>query len=231
VFVSSSSAYASQEAIGQNEDVPRLDPLNADVMASMEDYGAAKVACENAVLAGFGSGRTVIARAGLIGGPGDLSGRTGYWPWRFAHPSGDDGAALVPDAPELSTAIIDVRDLAAWLVRRAEGGPVGTFNAMGMPVPFLEHIYAARAAAAHDGSIVRAPERWLADHGVGEWSGPRSMPLWLADRAWYGMNARSIERARPGRWPGTAPACGHPRRHSSMGTRPSGCRAARRGPY
>ena len=194
-FVSSGNVYASQEEIGQNEDALRLDPLDADVMASMEDYGTAKVACENAVLAGFGSRQTVIARAGLIGGLGDLSGRSGYWPWRFAHPSGDDGAALAPDAPELPTAIIDVRDLAAWLVQRAEGGPVRTFNAMGMPVPFLEHIDAARAAAAHHGPIVRAPESWLADHGVGEWSGPRSMPLWLADRSWHGMNARSNERA------------------------------------
>jgi len=118
-------------------------------MASMEEYGAAKVACEHAVLAGFGNSRTVMARAGHIGGPGDLSGRSGYWPWRFAHPSGNNGAVLVPDVPELPTAVIDVRDLAAW----------------------------------------------LADHGVSEWSGPRSMPLWLAACSWYGMNARSKERA------------------------------------
>ena len=195
LFVSSGNVYASQEEIGQNEDALRLDPLDADVMASMEDYGAAKVACENAVLAGFGNSRTVIARAGLIGGPGDLSGRSGYWPWRFAHPSGNNGAVLVPDVPELPTAIIDVRDLAAWLVQRAEGGPAGTFNAMGMPVPFFEHIAVARAVAAHHGTIVRAPESWLADHGVSEWFGPRSMPLWLADRAWHGMHARSNERA------------------------------------
>ena len=158
VFVSSGNVYASQKEIGQNEDALRLDPLDADVMASMEDYGAAKVACENAVLAGFGSSRTVIARAGLIGGPGDLSGRSGYWPWRFAQPSGEDGAVLVPDAPELPTAIIDIRDLAAWLVLRAEGGPAGASTVTGIPVPFFEHIDAARATAAHHGPIVRAPE-------------------------------------------------------------------------
>jgi len=102
---------------------------------------------------------------------------------------------LVPDVPELPTAVIDVQDLAAWLVQLAEGGPVGTFNAMGIPVPFFEHIAAARATAAHHGPIVRAPQSWLADHGVIEWSGPRSMPLWPADCSWYGMNARSKERA------------------------------------
>ncbi len=28
------------------------------------------------------------------------------------------------------------------------------------------------------------------------WSGPRSLPLWLDDRDWYGMNARDTARAR-----------------------------------
>ena len=195
VFVSSGNVYASQEALGRDEDSPLLDPLDSDVMASMDDYGAAKVACENAVRAGFGSERAVIARAGLIGGPGDATGRSGYWPWRFAHPVGDDGAVLVPDAPDLPTAIIDVRDVADWLVRRAEGGAAGTFNVMGSSIPFPEHLDAARIAAGHDGPVVRAPESWLTDHGVAQWSGPRSMPLWLADRSWYGMNARSTERA------------------------------------
>ena len=77
-------------------------------MASMKDYGAAKVACENAVLAGFGNSRTAMARAELIDGPGDLSGRSGYWPWLFAHPSGNNGAVLVPDVPDVPTAVIDV---------------------------------------------------------------------------------------------------------------------------
>ena len=55
-----------------------------------------------------------LARAGLIGGPGDESGRSGYWPWRFAHPvDGRDGAVpevVVPDDPQYPTALIDVRD-------------------------------------------------------------------------------------------------------------------------
>jgi len=39
----------------------------------------------------------VTARAGLIAGPGDRSGRTGYWPMRFAHPATEQGAVLVAD--------------------------------------------------------------------------------------------------------------------------------------
>ena len=195
VFVSTCSVYASQSEIGATEDAALLDPLTADEMTSMEDYGAAKVACEQAVLDGFGAERSAIVRAGLIGGPGDPSGRTSYWALRFDKPSNSEGRVLVPDVPELPTALIDVRDLAAWLVRLAERGECGVFNALGDPVSFAEHVEIARSVAGHIGSTVAVPQEWLIEHGVAEWSGPRSLPLWLADRSWYGMNARSNLRA------------------------------------
>ena len=125
IFVSSCSVYASQARIGADESEPTFEPLVADLMGSPEDYGPAKVACERAVLETFGVDRSLIARAGLIGGPGDPSGRSTYWPWRFAHPSTTDGRVLVPDAHGLPTALIDVRDLAAWLVESAGAGRSG----------------------------------------------------------------------------------------------------------
>jgi 2'-hydroxyisoflavone reductase len=195
LFVSTGNVYASQEPIGVDETAERTLPLVADKMTEPDDYGPAKVACEDAVLAGFGTDRSLIARSGLIAGPGDPTGRTDYWPWRFANPA-HPGEVLVPDAPEVPTALIDVRDLAGWLVRCAERRTAGIFNAMGPTITFPEHIETARQAAVSDALPVAAPEDWLLDQGVREWSGPRSMPLWLADRSWYGMNSRSIERAR-----------------------------------
>ncbi|HEY4225822.1 MAG TPA: NAD-dependent epimerase/dehydratase family protein [Pseudolysinimonas sp.] len=195
VFVSSCSVYASQAEIGGDESVERLPALDADTMASLEDYGHAKVACEDAVLAAFGPARSTIARAGLIGGPGDPSDRTSYWPRRFAHPSTPDGTVLTPDAPDLPASIIDVRDLAAWLVRCATDRVGGTFNVMGEALPLPEHVDVARLVAGHRGPVVRAAGSALLEQGVNEWSGPRSLPLWLADPDWYGMNSRSIDRA------------------------------------
>ncbi|MES1212627.1 MAG: NAD-dependent epimerase/dehydratase family protein [Leifsonia sp.] len=203
VFVSSCSVYASQARIGADESEPTFEPLEADLMGSPEDYGPAKVACERAVLDSFGVARSLIARAGLIGGPGDPSGRSTYWPWRFAHPSMADGRVLVPDAPEVPTAVIDVRDLAAWLVEAAErsgaegsgGERSGVMNAMGRPLALPDHLELVRSLAGHRGSLVAASEAWLGSQGVGQWSGSRSLPLWLADPDWYGMNARSIDRA------------------------------------
>ena len=200
VFVSTGNVYASQQDRGQDEDAPLLAPLDADVMETMESYGQAKVAGEQAVTAGFGEGRRAIVRAGLIGGPGDTSGRSGYWPLRFAHP-GSDGRVLVPDAPQQPTQLIDVRDLAQWLVDLAREQTAGVFNATGNTIPFAEHL-AAAAGISRDtpgrvpAGAVPAPEAWLREQGVAEWSGSRSLPLWLQDPSWHGMNARSNARAQ-----------------------------------
>jgi 2'-hydroxyisoflavone reductase len=169
--------------------------LSVDTIRSPEDYGPAKVACEHAVLSGFGPTRSAIVRAGLIGGPGDPSGRTGYWALRFATPSNPDGRVLVPRAPDLPAALIDVRDLAEWIVRLAEGAATGTFNAVGEAMPFAQHIETARRAAGHSGTVVLAEGDWLTEQGVAQWAGPRSLPLWLVDEDSYGMNTRSSDRA------------------------------------
>jgi 2'-hydroxyisoflavone reductase len=192
-FVSTGNVYADPAPLHQDETAPLLQALDGDRMTSMEQYGAAKVACERAVLAAFGD-RALIARAGLIGGPGDTSGRSGYWPWRFAHPSGD--AVLVPEAAGRPSELIDVRDLAAWLVRSAEDGIGGVFNAVGPEITLGEHLAVAQRVAGFGGAVVTGEEAWLAEQGVAEWMGPRSLPLWLADPEWQGFAARDGSRAR-----------------------------------
>ncbi|MET4094432.1 hypothetical protein [Arthrobacter sp. UYCu712] len=162
----------------------------------MESYGPAKVACEQAVLQAIGPERCLIARVGLIGGPGDTFGRTGHWPLCFAHPAADDGSVLIPDAPQLPTQVIDARDLASWLIDCCVRQRSGVCNAMGETWPFSDHLAAARTAAGHEGPLVSADAHWPHAHGVGECSGPKTLPLWLSDPGWQGMNARSNERAK-----------------------------------
>jgi len=196
VFVSSGNVYADHSTPGQDETAPVLPPLDVDLMETMATYGEAKVACEQYVLGGFNSDRALIARVGLIGGPGDNSDRTGYWPLRFARPSTPDGTVLVPDAPQEPTQVIDVRDLADWLVLAAVGGVGGTFNSTGTTLPLSQHLEVARAVAHHFGDLAVAGRGWLRAHDVEPWMGARSLPLWIDDPECVGFSARDSSRAR-----------------------------------
>jgi len=195
LFVSTASVYAANDVPGADESAELLAALEADTMASLEEYGNAKVACEEAVTAAFGPERRLVARPGLIAGPGDRSGRSGYWPWRFAHPAATDGSVLVPADDEQLAAMIDVRDLAGWLVRSAEAGTTGVLNAQANARTLGEHLATARQVAGHTGPLVAVTDGWLAERGVNEWMGPRSLPLWIADPEWRGFGARSTAAA------------------------------------
>jgi len=179
VFVSSINVYADHATPGAGENAALLPALAGEVMASMATYGQAKVACEQHVLSRFGPDRSLIARVGLIGGPGDTFDRTGYWPVRFRRPAAGDGSVLVPDVPDLATQVIDVRDLAGWLVDTGEQRLNGIFNVVGETIPLPAHLALAREVAGHTGPVVAAGQDWLIAHDVQPWMGERSLPLWL----------------------------------------------------
>ena len=196
VFISSVSAYRDTDVPGADETAALLPALQGDVMESMQTYGEAKVACEQNVLSAFGPARSCIVRVGLIGGPGDLFDRSGYWPLRFARPATANGAVLIPDAPNLMTQVIDVRDLAEWIVHAARNRLAGVFNATGLPISMAEHLEVARGVAKHTGPTVAVDPDWLQAHGVKPWAGPRSLPLWLPLPKYAGFSARDNSAAR-----------------------------------
>ncbi len=193
VFVSTCSVYADDATPGQDESGPLLPALTGAY--TMERYGEAKVACEEAVLSSYGIEHAMIARAGLITGPGDHSDRTGYWPLRFAHPASDDGAVLVPDAPDAAVQLIDVRDLATWLVDGAAHRTSGVFNAMAQHVPLPEYLDTARQVAGHTGRVVPVDQEWIAARDIAPWSGPRSFPIWLPQPDFAGFSTRRVDAA------------------------------------
>lgn len=195
VFVSSISVYADKSRPGQDESATLLTALDADVMADMSHYGAAKVACERHVLEAVGVDRALIVRAGLIGGPGDISDRTGYWPWRFACAAALARPVLLPDTPQAATRLIDVRDLAQWILRCAEQRTAGTFNVAGETVTFRQFIAAAQRVAGSTCATVAAPSAWLLEQGVAPWAGPRSLPLWVPMASHAGFSAHECSRA------------------------------------
>ncbi len=191
LFISSGNAYASLSDPGITEEAPLCRPLTADSMTAPHDYGPAKVACEEAVLSAFGPDRTTIIRPGLIGGPEDPTGRSTYWPLRFARPSNRQGRVLVPGALDYPTSVIDVRDLADWIVQLAEVRGGGIFNATGEVTSLGNHLQLAQTVAKSEGKMIAADPDWLTAQGVNEWMGPKSLPLWISDPQMRGMGALS----------------------------------------
>jgi nucleoside-diphosphate-sugar epimerase len=186
-YVSSCSVYARHDEHGADESAQLLPESELDVV-DVEQYGEAKVACEQLVLAGLGD-RAMVARSGLIAGPGDHSGRTGYWVARSAR--SPETPMLVPDTPELPTQMLDARDLAAWLVSCAEQDVTGTFNAVGPVQPFAEFVELSREVGGHRGEVVLAPSSWLLEHQVNEFMGPESLALWIVEPGWGAFADRS----------------------------------------
>ncbi|TLM87446.1 NAD-dependent epimerase/dehydratase family protein [Pseudarthrobacter sp. NamE5] len=189
-FVSSCSVYADASVPGAAEEAALLPQLAPGQPSTPENYGESKVAIEEATLRAA-AGKAHLCRAGLIGGPGDGSDRYGYWPGRFAR---DGLPVIVPAIDNSPVQVIDVRDLAAWILLAAGRQLAGPANALGEQVAFGAYIAASRAAAGHEGEALPAEADWLADQGVGYWAGQDSLPLWLPP-AHGGFMARSNRAA------------------------------------
>jgi 2'-hydroxyisoflavone reductase len=187
-YISSCSVYADQSTPGQDESGPLLPALESDV-AAREQYGEAKVACERLCLDALAD-RLLVVRSGLIAGPGDISDRAGAWVARFARAATESAPVLVPDAPDNPVQAIDVRDMAAWIVRCMVSGTTGTYNVGGDVVRFGDVVEMSRAIAGYDGPVERVDPDWLAAQGVEEYMGPESLALWLHDPDWAGFGSR-----------------------------------------
>lgn len=171
-LISSVSVYASDAEPDADENAPLTEA------SEPTDYAQAKVLAEHASAAALGD-RLLVVRSGLIAGPGDGSDRFGYWVARFALAGKED--VLAPTASGRFVQVIDVRDLADWIVRAGRAGVTGKINAVGESIPFHALLAQARAVAGHTGAVVEASPAWLVEQGVGYWTGPRSLPLWLPE--------------------------------------------------
>lgn len=168
-YVSSMSVYADDTTIGADERAALLPPSEEGEEA---DYGREKVAAEDAVRTL--QARALIVRPGLIVGPGDPSDRFGYWAAAFDRAA--EGAVLSPPLSQRSAQVIDVDDLAAFVVGGTGSGEV---NAIGDTMPLGEMLQRIRSATAHTGELIEASEDWLMANDVAHWAGERSLPLWL----------------------------------------------------
>lgn len=169
-FVSSVSAQRLEGVpVGADED----DELVPEDETGAES-GGAKAWIER-MARGRLDARLAVVRPGLIGGPGDESGRFGHWTARLA--LAGEGPVLAPmrDQP---TQTIDVRDLTRFLIDVAPTRN-DTVNAVGAVHMLHDHIALARAMAGHTGALVQASDVQLTQLRIEPWAGPRALPLTL----------------------------------------------------
>jgi 2'-hydroxyisoflavone reductase len=176
VFISSISVYSDNATIGVDENgaVSKIEDETLEQITN-ESYGALKFLCEQVVQRAYGDHALVI-RPGLIVGPNDISDRFTYWPVRVAR----GGDVLAPDRPSAPTQLIDVRDLADFIIHMIEQKTGGVFNATG---PDYELTMGSLLDTCKQVSGSNANFRWaslefLEQNKVEPWS---ELPAWVPD--------------------------------------------------
>lgn len=131
LFTSSTGVYYPYLERGVDESSPvRLEVTDPE--DGSEAYGVAKARCEREVQQTFGD-RGLVVRPTYIIGPGDTTDRFPYWPVRFQR----GGEVLIPGRREDPVQLIDVRDLAEFMIDLLEHERSGIYNAVGPRTPML----------------------------------------------------------------------------------------------
>jgi 2'-hydroxyisoflavone reductase len=146
LFTSSTGVYYPYLRRGLDESSP-IHYDAADPKDPSESFGTRKAQCERQVVDVFGD-RGLVVRPTYIVGPGDTTDRFPYWPVRLAR----GGDVLAPGKVDDPVQIIDVRDLAEFMVRLIEQNRNGVFNAVGPRNVLTAREFYAAAAKALDAS-------------------------------------------------------------------------------
>jgi 2'-hydroxyisoflavone reductase len=173
LYVSSISVYVDESPV-LDESRPRQKLAVAD--ANSEDvgkhYSELKASCEDVVLMYFGP-RAAVVRPGLIVGPGDPTDRFTYWPVRVDK----GGDVLAPGDGSDPVEVIDVRDLAAFLVGLVEQGAGGTYHTLGPGDLTMKGVLeACQHATTTPNRLVWVPWPFLEKEKIAPWN---DMPAWV----------------------------------------------------
>lgn len=180
LFVSSVSAFRDQGQAGLVETDPVAPLTEPDTEDVMTHYGALKAACEQAAETAM-PGRVTVVRPGLIVGPGDESDRFTYWPVRLAR----GGEVLAPGNPDDPVQLIDVRDLAAFMLRCVEEQFTEVYSAVG-PTERLSvkgMLDGCIAALGSNATLTWADSKFLEKHEVQPWM---ELTVWVPPDSEFG---------------------------------------------
>lgn len=190
-FISTIGVYENfyKQQIDEEYPVARLESESTEEITE-KNYGALKAACEEVIQSHF-SNHCLIIRPGLIVGPLDPTARFSYWPMRVKM----SGEILAPGSPHQLLQIIDVRDLAKWIVTMVEQQAVGIYNVTGpaKAMDFQQLLQECQAITKSNSILTWVDEDFLIKHQIQDWV---EIPLWLSyKRNMPGFLNVSIDKA------------------------------------
>lgn len=173
MYVSSISAYDTKDFIEPNvtEDAA-LAPW--DGLAS--PYSRGKAESERRLRSIIGDKLTIV-RPGPIKGRRDDTPDMLTWLRRVRAAS----RVLAPGDGSDPVELVDVRDVADFLVLALEESIYGTFNLTGKPMSFRQFLDGCKSAVHSDANVVWIPEAFLEKHGLYPQNGVDGLsnfPLW-----------------------------------------------------
>jgi len=189
VFVSTVSVYSDlSEPSDENGLLATLEDASVEEITG-ETYGGLKVLCERVVTETYGD-RSVLARPTFVVGPHDHTGRFTWW----VHRGAQGGRLVVPEAGAWRIQLIDVRDLAGFLLLGAADDTLtGPYNVVGPQVQtglvdVVEDVASLSGVEVHP---VVVEDAFLLERGLTI----EQLPLWIPDADWAAWAQTSGERA------------------------------------
>lgn len=138
-----------------------------------ETYGPLKALCEKRVAAEFDAEALTIVRPTYIAGPGDRTDRFSYWPIRTRK----GGEMIWPGTPQDAIQVVDVRDLAVFVIDCLNQGRSGTYNMVNPAGAYTmgDLLEDSQAITATNVEPVWISEEFAYQNGL---IGGRALPVW-----------------------------------------------------
>lgn len=190
IFISTLSVYPwpvprnATESVAVAEMIPGID-ANEEAAETLWCW---KALCENAAEAVM-PGRVLNARLGMMVGPNDYRARSTYWIERAAR----GGDILAPGSSERPIQLLDVADLADWLVRNAESGLSGKVDVAGPTygATMNSFLQACLDATESQGKLIWVEDDFLLNESA---EMDADLPYWIPENE-NGLFEVNIDRA------------------------------------
>jgi 2'-hydroxyisoflavone reductase len=190
VYISSIGAYDAQDWARPNltEDAP-LAPWNSD----QRRYNRGKAESERRLSAIVGDKLTIV-RPGAIKGRRDDTPDMYLWLKRLK----DRDAVLAPGDGSTPVQIVDVRDVADFMLLAVDRGVHGVFNVTGKEITFRDFLETCRSASHSNAELVWVPQAFLEKQGQQDWR--RDYPYFAPQTDKPNFYRISTQKARATGW-------------------------------